>query len=403
MDANLIIRANKGGRSAVKDRSVPLIRFWLWICMIPVVFHAFPVAAATVSDTENCLLCHRYPGMGRYDKRGIKRIFYINESRFAHSVHGKLRCKNCHIGLDQIPHTDVKKVDCGTKCHIEEPSTNKEFTHGNMIEKYQASVHGPGSGDKMKSFPEDLPTCKYCHNNRLYNPFQAMWGKSLELSNETLTRCEGCHTNEEWARRFYSHFTHRMRKRRTQSEIVALCTSCHEDSRKMARHGLESIETYKDTYHWVQVKYQVSNAPDCISCHIPVGFSPHDLRPRTDVLSPLHPANRVQTCSNRGGLQSCHPNATKEFASGRVHAYGLKAQLRAGKSAREADDPDKALLAVRAEEDIQSAELFHYQVLKLIRLFYQIMIGCVIGFMSIHQLLDFLRTRKNQRTFDNHH
>lgn len=382
---------------------MPLMCFWLAICFFLIVLHAFAVAAATVADTENCLLCHRYPGMGRYDKRGIKRIFYINESSFAHSVHGKLRCKNCHIGLDQIPHTDVNKVDCGTKCHIEEPSTNKEFSHGNMIEKYRTSVHGPGSGNKMKPFPEDLPSCKYCHNNRRYNPFRAMWGKSLELSNETLTRCEGCHTNEEWARRFYSHFTHRMRKRRTQSEIVALCTSCHEDSRKMARHGLESIETYKDTYHWVQVKYQVGNAPDCISCHIPVGFSAHDLRPRTDVLSPLHPANRVRTCSNQGGLQSCHPNATKAFASGRVHAYGLKAQLRAGKASREADDPDKILVAERAEEDIESAELFHYQVLKLIRLFYQLMIGCVIGFMSIHQLLDFFRTRKNHRTVDKHH
>ncbi len=368
---------------------------WLAVIISLMAGGAMCAEAVTLPDTENCLLCHRYPGMGRYDNQGNKRIFYVNESSFAHSVHGKLRCKNCHIGLDQIPHTDVQKVDCATKCHIEEPSTNKEFSHINMINKYRSSVHGPGAQDDPKPYPEDLPTCKYCHKNRIYNPFEAMWGKNQALSNETLTRCMGCHTNKDWAKRFYSHFTHRMRKRRTQSEIVELCTSCHEDSLKMARHGLESIETYKDTYHWVQVKYQVSNAPDCISCHIPVGFSTHDLRPRTDPLSALHPANRVQTCSNQGGLQSCHPNATREFARGRVHAYGLKAQLRAGNASDTVDDPNRARVIERAEEDIESAEVFHYRVLKLIRLFYQVMIGCVIGFMSIHQLLDYFRSRKH--------
>ncbi len=32
-----------------------------------------------VSDTENCLFCHRYPHMGRYDKTGKKRIFYTRQ------------------------------------------------------------------------------------------------------------------------------------------------------------------------------------------------------------------------------------------------------------------------------------------------------------------------------------
>ena len=83
--------------------------------------------------------------MGRYDKTGKKRVFYVNEKMFANSVHGNLRCKSCHVGLDKIPHTDIKKVDCSTKCHIEEPSTNKEFSHINMIQKYEAS----GSGNTL--------------------------------------------------------------------------------------------------------------------------------------------------------------------------------------------------------------------------------------------------------------
>ena len=340
-----------------------------------------------VPDTENCLLCHRYPSMGRYDRNGQKKIYYINEKLFSTSVHGKLRCKGCHVGLDEIPHTDVKKVDCSSKCHIQEPSTDKEFSHTNMVDKYRASVHGEGSESNPKPFPEDLPTCKYCHNNPMYVPADGVWGKSQALINETLARCLGCHTKEQWAERFYSHFTHRMRKRRSQPEIVKLCTSCHEDQGKMARHGLESIGTYKDTFHWIQVEY------------VPVGYSAHDIRPRTDSVSAINMANRVKTCSNQGGVQICHPAATEQFATGRVHAYGMKAQIMAANSRADfAEDQNISLVIERAEKDLSSKELFHYKILKLLKLFYKVLIAVVIGSMLLHQGLDYMASRRHLKS-----
>ncbi|UCF93507.1 MAG: NapC/NirT family cytochrome c [Desulfobacterales bacterium] len=379
-----------------------LINFIIFLALLFVILHFGLASAQTdvIPDTENCLLCHRYPSMGRYDKSGQKRIFYVNEKQFANSVHGKLRCKACHVGLDEIPHTDVKKVDCSSKCHIKEPSTDKEFSHINMVEKYRASVHGEGSAKKPKPFAEDLPTCKYCHNNPMYNPFRGMWGKSEALSNETLARCIGCHTKKDWAEKFYSHFTQRMRNRRSQTEIIALCTSCHEDREKMARHGLESIETYKDTFHWSQVKYGVENAPDCLSCHVPVGYTTHDIRPRTDPVSPINIANRVNTCSNQGGLQTCHPGATARFATGRVHAYGMKAQIIAATGEVDGVDAEAqglALVRQRAESDIPAEDIYHYKVLKLIKLFYQVLIAGTIGFMCLHQSLDYFRTKRKHK------
>jgi hypothetical protein len=347
-----------------------------------------------VPDTENCLYCHRYPQMGRYDKTGKKRVFYVNEEMFANSVHGNLRCKSCHHGLDVIPHTDIKKVDCSQKCHIEEPSTNKEFSHVNMIGKYEASVHGQKVDGKLKPYAEDLPTCKYCHNNRMYNPFRGLGNNSDALSKETLARCMGCHTEEQWANRFYAHFTHRMRRRRSHAEVVALCTSCHEDRAKMNRHGLESVETYKDTFHWAQVKYGVEDAPDCIDCHVPVGYSTHHIRPQTDATSPANMANRVMTCSNQGGIKACHPRATTEFASGRVHAYGTKAKIAAGNSGLNMENQAKNLVVKRAKAEIPEDEILHYNILKIVRLFYQLLIALVISFMCVHQLLDYIRAKK---------
>lgn len=351
-------------------------------------------------DEENCLICHRYPGLGRYDENGNKRVYYINDQLFANSVHGKLRCKSCHTDLDKIPHEEVKKVDCSTQCHIKDPSSNREFSHKNMVEQYEQSVHGKGV-DGRKPFPEDRPTCTYCHSNRSYNTYEGVWGKSAELSLETLTRCQGCHTDKAWTKQIYGHFTHRMRKRRDQNEIIRLCTSCHENAQKMERHGLEAISTFKDTFHWTLVKYNVHNAPDCIACHVPVGYSTHEIHPRTDPVSPIYKENRIKTCSNQGGIQDCHPGATLKFAEGRVHAYGTKVQLIAAedkdKITAEAEEP---LILVRARKEISEEEVSHYKVLSWIKLIYQMLIAGVIGFMSLHQLLDFYRARKKMKRED---
>jgi len=349
------------------------------------------------TDTENCLLCHRYPGMGRFDEAGVKRIYYINEVKFASSVHGKLKCTNCHVGLDKIPHTDIRKVDCTTQCHLKEPSTQREFSHANMVDKYRASVHGNSDPDHPKPFPEDLPTCTYCHDNSIRSPLAGVWGTSQALANETLSRCVGCHTREHWAENFYLHVTHRMRHIRSQEEIVKLCTSCHEDREKMRRHGLDSIATFKDTFHWNLVKFKVKNAPDCISCHVPIGYTTHDIRPRFDPASSVNARNRVSTCSNQGGIQSCHPGATQEFAGGRVHAYGTKAQLAAGDVRSAALDGDETLLSERAHLDISAQEVMKYKILSYIRLFYKLLIPMVIGFMIVHQALDFLAAVRRRR------
>ena len=352
------------------------------------------------ADEENCLICHRYPMLGRYDEDGNKRIYYVNGTMFTGSVHGKMRCKDCHVDLEKIPHEEVKPVDCATECHVKEPASQTDFSHENMIEIFEKSVHGKGAEEEEKKFSEDRPTCKYCHDNRAYNPYEGRWGKSRALALETLSRCRGCHKDKEWTNRLYAHFTHRMRQRRTQNEIVRLCTSCHENEEKMERHGLEPVTTFKDTFHWSLVKYDVANAPDCISCHVPVGYTTHEIRPRKDPRSPINVENRVKTCSNQGGIQNCHPGATENFASGRVHAYGTKVQMLARQEEIEARQPpgEESPILVRAREEISEQEVFRYKVLTWIKLLYQVLIGSVIGFMTLHQLLDFRRTRKRMKT-----
>ena len=146
----------------------------------------------------------------------------------------------------------------------------------------------------------------------------------------------------------------------------------------MARHGVESIKTFKDTFHWQAIKYGVKNAPDCVSCHVPSGYSAHAIPPGTDILSPVHIENRLQTCSEGGEGQTCHPGATHEFAEGRVHEYGTKAQLLSGEKVN-MEGRFRSLMAEQARVDIPEEDIFHYRVLALISLIYKMLIGGTIG------------------------
>jgi hypothetical protein len=324
-------------------------------------------------DTENCMLCHSYPTIGSFDEAGEKRIFYISGTDFSSSVHGVLNCTDCHQGLSRIPHTGVKKVDCSIKCHLHDPSPKKEASHADVVEMYKISVHGSGPKLDPKPFPEDLPGCTYCHDNRdSYLKGDLREGEGIATGNS--------------------------RHLRSQIDVVNLCASCHGDEDKMARHGLESIRTYKDTFHWQALKYGVKNAPDCISCHVPSGHSAHAIPPGTDLQSPVHMSNRLNTCSVGGGGQSCHPEATHAFAEGRVHEYGTKAQLLSGEKVN-MEGRFTSLMAEQARADIPEEELFHYKVLALISLIYKILIGCTIGFMFFHQLLDYRRATKKGKMF----
>ena len=64
---------------------------------------AAPASAGHVpvpAGQDGCLLCHKFPGLGRYAKdaqnRIVKRIFYVNEDIHKSSYHGRFNCIRTH-------------------------------------------------------------------------------------------------------------------------------------------------------------------------------------------------------------------------------------------------------------------------------------------------------------------
>ncbi len=151
----------------MKKNATVCTLFFAWALLTLLITPIRTLAA----DEEGCLICHKYSGLARLDqKTGSIRLFYVNNNKYNNSVHGKVLCRNCHLKLDVIPHTDAIKVDCSTKCHLKEPSTDIEFSHGNLYEEVNNSIHGKGTADKQKKFSGDMPGCTDCHLNTVYEP-----------------------------------------------------------------------------------------------------------------------------------------------------------------------------------------------------------------------------------------
>jgi len=268
-------------------------------------------------DAENCLMCHRFRGLARVDKEGNYRLFYVDETLFNKGPHARVNCKGCHADIEKIPHDNAKPVDCLRSCHIEEPTREIIFTHAKVHETLKDSVHALTAEDGTpRSFPDDFPNCKDCHDIPLFRPVSLFKTVRAGVSERAISRCVVCHSDEHFARYYYSHVTTRMHKARDPREVVAMCSTCHADPAFARRHNLpDVVSSYLETYHGKAMLFGSSLAPDCLDCHAGKN-SVHEMRAKTDPNSSVHPDNRASTCST----QDCHSTAAPALASFDVHA-----------------------------------------------------------------------------------
>jgi len=334
----------------------------------------------------NCIMCHQFPGIGRYETApdgsvdtSKKHIFYINDKVFEGSYHGKLRCKSCHTGVDRYPHIGIPKVDCATDCHIMDPSVNKPFSHRHIVEDFKVSVHGvEGSSSADKT---GLPVCKDCHTNKSYHTeIDSRIGTA-----EFLEICNECHQSEVWTKRFFEHMLYRSLKRRPSRDVIKLCSRCHMDQELMARHNLDVIAGFRETFHAKAISYGNEEVANCLNCHAPysMGFSPHRIKSARDETSPVNRNNKAQTCRQSG----CHEKAVEKFGlGGRVHPSPNLARVQGRTETAEVSD-----------QKLQEDTAFEALVIKLIILFYKFLIAAVIGGFILHRSLDIYASRRERR------
>lgn len=272
-------------------------------------------------DDEGCLLCHKYPKMGRITEDGARRSYYVMPHVFGSTVHRNVPCKDCHSYIKQLPHRKVETgVTCNSECHsIKNPATGKNFSHQSIYEKYIGSAHGRKK--VAEGNDQDKPYCVTCHTNPIYNP-EELAGPPPEITN----RCVVCHEDEKFVITWYKHTSRRIKEvKRSPKQIMELCSSCHGDKRLIDRHldaaieeGRElgekyayAAESYKQSFHGKVVKYGAKGAASCLDCHVfnnNYYLNVHDIRPSRDPASSVHKDNVTFTC------QRCHVHADDNYA-----------------------------------------------------------------------------------------
>lgn len=155
-----------------------------------IVFCAVFCAIASWSygrDSDGCLTCHQYPGLVRIEKGDRLKVLHIDEEKYAQSDHRSLACRQCHVEVTKVPHTDDTRVECNSKCHVS-PKDKQ------MLETYDfKSLHSREQSYIRNS--NDHSSCRVCHS--LYPHHSNNLVRAFLNMHTGFMFCETCHINNK--------------------------------------------------------------------------------------------------------------------------------------------------------------------------------------------------------------
>ena len=321
---------------------------------------------------ETCGRCHKDVVDGfKKSKHGIELLKNNDKSPSCTGCHGEHDIQAVLIS-DQF-----SKINLSEKClscHKDSKIPHKNYKgEEELIQSYKESQHY----EALMKGNQDAPTCYDCHGahemekvdnpdskinkkniaktcgqtNCHVNQFKEYTGSIhekaiLEKGSADSPTCNDCHGNHVISSK------KRDDKNIQSSEVIQLCSHCHASVELVERNFLPTkvAETYMESFHGLATRGGSSEAANCESCH---GY--HNVRPSNDSLSSIYKNNLPVTCGK------CHPGATEALLNAKIHL----------------SDPKKDSPWV-------------YWITN----FYIVFITGIIGFMVVHNILDFNRKKR---------
>lgn len=232
---------------------------------------------------------------------------------FASSVHGRNSCTSCHgIITDVAVHMTGREkpapVDCGS-CHAVIAREFRRNFHYLQEDFRCVDCHTDIHTRRASDVPlkiRSVQKCTLCHSNDEY--VASGHAEAVLKGNMDAAACMDCHglhdtrvyhtaleTYPEEARMFYN----------------TRCIACHSNETMMRRNNLtpKTVEYYKETYHGkVESVGFPTLVAGCADCH-----TTHNILPKTDPRSSIHPANLVKNCGR------CHRGFHPRFVLYKAH------------------------------------------------------------------------------------
>ncbi|MGB9202911.1 MAG: hypothetical protein WCB94_02940, partial [Terriglobales bacterium] len=345
-----------------------------------------------------------------------------------HSILGESACASCHGSVHELTTAESLTPGKCTECHAQEVKELKSSIHGQAAkngdpdapkcESCHGSIHAVKASSEAGSTvaPKNLPdTCAKCHSDTgflsrhkipVVHPVASykasVHGRAVARGEQGAT-CSSCHGSHD----IYPAIDPQSRV--NHWKVADTCAQCH---REIAREFDESV-------HGQAVKTGVRDAPVCVDCH-----GEHLIMDPKSAGSPLNAENvSAQTCGRCHGdprlalrndlpadrlpsyAESYHGLAIKE---GRVTAANC-ASCHGVHSILRSSDPRSTVNAanlrktcgvchkgvVEAKFTIGRVHVAteageNHPVVKWIRWTYWVLIPATLGFMLLHNLVDFL-------------
>jgi formate dehydrogenase gamma subunit len=349
-----------------------------------------PTSAHGALGEGACLLCHGDPHevaeTANMSPAKCAQCHADEVNEFRQSVHGKAaaagdpdapNCFSCHGPVHQI-HTssDVTSLvakknltDTCASCHSNQQFLSRHkipFAH--PVELYRQSVHGravvdgdgaaatcsdchgshgilPSQDARSKINHFNIPaTCGQCHSDIARTYLESVHGQAMKNGVSGAPVCVDCHGE------------HLILAPKEPASLVnasrvsmATCGRCHSDERLAMRYNLpaDRVPSFADSYHGLAMRGGSQSVANCASCH-----GVHNIFPSKDARSTVNAVNLPKTCG------TCHAGAGGHFVIGPVHV-----RISTGPA---------------------------HPVVKWIRWTYLALIPVTLGFMILHNLVDFL-------------
>jgi cytochrome b subunit of formate dehydrogenase len=209
---------------------------------------AEPKAAAKFKN-DDCLDCHTDPNNTKKVNGQTVPVGIFPTNVFNKSIHAKLDCVDCHVGIKDLVHENrLPKPQCDS-CH--DTKTN----HTAAIAEYATSIHGMSH----KLGASGAANCWDCHGK--HDMLGVKNGLSPVFKLNLPRTCATCHTNRAITTEYKMKYP-------------------------------DVVSQFNDSIHGrALLKMGLIVAPSCNDCH-----GVHDIKRGVDRDSPINHANVAKTC-----------------------------------------------------------------------------------------------------------
>lgn len=243
----------------------------MWLC----------VACKYATAQQNCIACHSKRELSIKLPDGSIQSLYVDQERFASSVHGRFDCVDCH--------TNMRHKIQGAPSHA---------VHGSTLGVIPKEVE-PLVRHMPKALQQALASCADCHKEQFKAYATSIHARHLKSGCADAPMCADCHG---------SHYILPNEDERSpayRGNIPHMCAVCHANEALMRKHGLNpyTVTTYLNSFHGKKLRLGSNRSPTCTTCH-----SHHAIASPHEPSSPMHPKNKAGVCA------SCHAGGGRKFS-----------------------------------------------------------------------------------------